>query len=189
MAEFRLMPRYWFPDPYARAVARLRVPFGFVLVAAFAWFSAPTARSLAWGLPVAALGLLLRAWAAGHLAKNQRLATGGPYAYVRNPLYLGTALAAAGLAAASRQALLAALFALVFALVYLPSIQLEEQYLRELFPEYAAYAQRVRMLWPRLAPWASAGRFEWRLYWKNEEYQALAGLLAGAALLFWKACR
>jgi len=181
------MPR--FPRSYAHLVARLRVLFGFALVAAFAWFSAPNARSLAWGLPVAAAGLAVRAWAAGHLAKNQRLATSGPYAYVRNPLYLGTALAAAGLAIASRQALLAALFAAVFGLVYLPAIELEEQYLRELFPEYPAYAERVRMLWPHLAPRGSRGRFEWRLYWKNEEYQALAGFLAGAALLVWKACR
>ena len=125
-----LMPRTWFPKIYAHAVARLRVLFGFTLVAAFAWFSAPSARSLACGLPIAAMGLGLRAWAAGHLAKNQRLATGGPYAYVRNPLYLGTALAAAGLAIASRQALLAALFVAVFGLVYLPAIELEEQYLQ-----------------------------------------------------------
>jgi len=178
-----------FPRSYAHAVARLRVLFGFALVAAFAWFSAPDARSLAWGLPVAALGLVLRAWAAGHLAKNQRLATSGPYAYVRNPLYLGTALAGAGLAIASRQALLAVLFAVVFGLAYFPAIQLEEEYLRELFPEYPAYAERVRMLWPRLAPGGSPGRFEWRLYWKNEEYQALAGFLAGAAWLVWKASR
>ena len=176
-----------FPRSYAHAVARLRVPFGFALVAAFAWFSAPNAQSLAWGLPVAAVGLVLRAWAAGRLAKNQRLATSGPYAYVRNPLYLGTALAGAGLAIASRQALLGALFAAVFGLVYLPAIQLEEEYLGELFPEYPAYAKRVRMLWPRLATDGAGGRFEWRLYWKNEEYQALAGFLAGAALLIWKA--
>ena len=102
------MPR--FPNSYAHAVARWRVLFGFALVAAFAWFSVPDARSLAWGLPAAGVGLALRAWAAGHLAKNQRLATGGPYGYVRNPLYLGTALAGAGLAIASRQALLGALF-------------------------------------------------------------------------------
>ncbi|HXN45382.1 MAG TPA: isoprenylcysteine carboxylmethyltransferase family protein [Bryobacteraceae bacterium] len=178
-----------FPRSYARAAARLRVLFGFALVAAFAWFSAPDARSLAWGLPVAALGLVLRAWAAGHLAKNQRLATSGPYAYVRNPLYLGTALAGAGLAIASRQALLAALFTVVFVLVYLPAIQLEEEYLRELFSEYPSYSERVRMLWPRLTPLGSPGRFEWRLYWKNEEYQALAGFLAGAAWLVWKAFR
>jgi protein-S-isoprenylcysteine O-methyltransferase Ste14 len=178
-----------FARTYAHAVARLRVPFGFAMVVAFAWFAAPDTRSLAWGLPVAVVGLALRAWAAGHLAKNERLATGGPYAYVRNPLYLGTALAAAGLAIASRQVALAGLFAAVFGLVYLPAIRLEEEYLSELFADYATYAARVRMLWPRLRPAASGGRFEWRLYRKNEEYRALAGFLAGAALLVWKAWR
>ncbi len=166
----------------------MRVPFGFGLVAAFAWLSAPDARSLAWGLPIATAGLLLRGWSAGHLAKNERLAMGGPYAHVRNPLYLGTALVAAGLAVASRQLLLGALFVFVFALVYLPAIELEEQHLRKLFPEYAAYAERVPMLWPRLRARA-AGGFRWRLYWKNEEYQALLGFLAGAALLVWKLWR
>lgn len=178
--------RYWFPKPYADFVARLRVPLGFVLVAAFAWLSAPDSRSLAWGLPVAAIGLLLRGWAAGHLAKNERLAVNGPYAHMRNPLYVGTLLAAAGLAIAARQWGLAILFAVVFAFVYLPAIELEEQYLRTLFPEYAAYAERVPMLWPRFRAQAP-GRFEWRLYRRNEEYQALLGFLAGAALLAWKA--
>src|SRR6516164_5831411 len=96
------MPRYWFPKPYADLVARLRVPTGFVLVAAFAWFSAPTLPSLLVGIPISVIGLLIRAWAAGNLAKNQSLATSGPYAWTRNPLYLGTLLVAAGLVTASR---------------------------------------------------------------------------------------
>ncbi|MGD0200832.1 MAG: isoprenylcysteine carboxylmethyltransferase family protein [Bryobacteraceae bacterium] len=182
------MRRPWFPKPYADAVARLRVALGFLLVAAFAWLAAPQAWSLAWGLPLAAAGLLLRGWAAGHLAKNERLATSGPYACVRNPLYLGTLLVAAGLAIAARRWLLGALAAAVFALIYLPAIELEEQHLRKLFPEYAAYAARVPMLWPR---WRAPGgeRFRWRLYWRNEEYQAAAGFLAGAAWLTWRSFR
>jgi len=137
-----------FPKPYADVVARLRVVCGFVLVAAFAWFSAPTPNSLAVGIPISVVGLLLRAWAAGHLAKNQSLATGGPYAYTRNPLYLGTLLVATGLVAASRSAGLAVLFGAVFLLVYLPVIELEEQHLRKIFPEYVDYAARV----PRFRP-------------------------------------
>ena len=91
-----------FPKPYADFVQRLRVPIGFLLVAAFAYWSAPTAQSLAWGTPISAAGLFLRAWAAGHLAKNQNLAVSGPYRFTRNPLYLGTLLVAAGLVVASR---------------------------------------------------------------------------------------
>jgi protein-S-isoprenylcysteine O-methyltransferase Ste14 len=179
--------RYWFPKPYADFVARLRVPGGFVLVAAFLWLSKPSAESLAWGLPVAFAGLLLRAWAAGHLAKNTTLATGGPYAHLRNPLYAGTLLVAAGFVAAARRVELAVLFAIVFGLVYLPVIELEEQHLRKLFPGYAAYAERVPILWPRLVVQYGDARFRWQLYQKNQEYQALAGFLAGAGVLVWKA--
>ena len=175
-----------FPKPYADFVARLRVPSGFLLAAAFAWFAQPSARSLAYGLPISVGGLMLRAWAAGHLAKNQQLATSGPYAYTRNPLYLGTLMVAAGLAVAGRSAGLALLFALVFLLVYLPVILLEEQHLRQLFPEYADYAERVPSLLPRRRGSPGANHFSWLLYWKNQEYQAALGFLAGLVLLVWK---
>jgi protein-S-isoprenylcysteine O-methyltransferase Ste14 len=177
-----------FPKPYADFVARLRVPSGFALVAAFAWFSHPDARSLAYGLPVSLMGLAVRAWAAGHLAKNRKLASSGPYAYTRNPLYLGTLLVAAGLAVAARSVGLGALFAVVFLCIYLPVIQLEQQHLRSLFPEYDAYAKRVPALLPRMTAAAGAQRaFQFTLYIKNREYQAAAGFIAGALLLLWKA--
>ena len=172
-----------FPKPYADLVARLRVTFGFIMVAAFAWFSRPTAPSLAIGLPVSALGLALRAWATGHVQKNIRLAESGPYAYVRNPLYLGTLLVAAGFAIASRRWELGALFAAVFVFIYLPAIELEEQHLRKLFPEYATYAAHVPALWPTLAPIRKPARFRWEMYVRNREYQALIGFVLGACLL------
>src|SRR3954470_18362614 len=143
------MRRHWFPKPYADAVARLRVPAGFVMVAAFAWFSHPDARSLATGLPLSACGLALRAWAAGHLAKDQRLARSGPYSCTRNPLYLGTLITGLGLAVAARGTGLALLFGSLFALIYLPAIELEEQHLAEILPGYAEFAQRVPLLLPR----------------------------------------
>jgi protein-S-isoprenylcysteine O-methyltransferase Ste14 len=175
-----------FPKPYADRVARLRVTTGFVLVAAFAWFSRPDVRSLEWGLPLSVLGLLLRGWAAGHLEKNIRLAESGPYAHVRNPLYLGTLLVAAGLVLASRRWPLAVLFALVFGLLYLPAIELEEQHLASLFPEFAAYAGRVPALRPVWKAGSGDRQFRWSLYIRNREYQALLGFLAGAALLIAK---
>jgi protein-S-isoprenylcysteine O-methyltransferase Ste14 len=177
-----------FPKPYADRVARLRVPSGFLIVVVFAWFSHPTPRSLAYGLPVSLLGLALRAWAAGCLAKNRQLATGGPYAHTRNPLYGGTLLVAAGLAIASRSPGLGILFAAVFLFVYLPVIQLEEQHLRGIFPEYADYAERVPALWPRLTPARQypANPFRAALYLKNQEYNAGAGFAAGVLFLLWK---
>jgi protein-S-isoprenylcysteine O-methyltransferase Ste14 len=180
-----------FPKPYADAVARLRVPSGFLIVAVFAWFSHPTASSLEFGLPVSLLGLALRAWAAGCLAKNRQLATGGPYAYTRNPLYLGTLLVAAGLAIASRSLGLGALFAAVFVLVYLPVIQNESEYLHVLFPDYPAYAAAVPLLLPRLTPHRSKNPnpFRFALYLKNQEYNAGAGFAAGLLFLLWKLVR
>lgn len=176
-----------FPKSYADRVARLRVPSGFLLVAAFAWFARPDPSSLLWGVPVSLLGLALRAWAAGHLAKNEQLATSGPYAWIRNPLYVGTLAVAAGLVICARQWPLAVLFGLVFAFVYLPVIQLEEQHLRKIFPEYRTYAERVPALIPRGRPLQSNRKFRISLYFRNQEYQALAGFAVGLAFLVWRA--
>ena len=176
-----------FPKPYADLVARLRVPMGFLLATAFAWFARPTTPSLACGIPISLAGLTLRAWAAGHLAKNQQLATGGPYAHIRNPLYAGTLLVALGLATAARSYWLAALFVAVFLLVYLPAVMLEEQHLNALFPEYGAYAASVPSLIPYRRPCPGSTHFSWKLYWKNQEYQALLGFAAGLAWLTYRA--
>ena len=181
-------PRYWFSKPYADFVQRLRVPCGFVLLVTFAWLSRPTLRSMAVGLPISVLGLILRAWATGHLAKDQHLATSGPYAYVRNPLYLGTLIVAAGIVIASRDWWLALIFAVVFLLVYLPTIELEEQHLRGKFVEYGGYAGRVSRLLP-LRHWSGdRGRFSWALYRRNREHKALVGFTIAVVWLFAKCC-
>jgi protein-S-isoprenylcysteine O-methyltransferase Ste14 len=177
-----------FPKPYADMVARLRVPSGFLIVAVFAWFSRPSLFSLEIGLPVSLVGLALRAWAAGCLKKDQHLATGGPYALTRNPLYLGTLLVAAGLSIAARSPSLGGLFAAVFIFVYLPVIQNEEGHLRRLFPEYAAYADAVPLLLPRLTPLPhkEPNPFRFALYLKNQEYNAGVGFAAGMLFLVWR---
>jgi len=156
-------------------------------VAAFVWLAAPTWNSLLAGLPLSLLGLALRAWAAGHLEKNMALAESGPYAYVRNPLYIGTLMTAAGMVIASRRWELGILFAAVFLLIYLPVVELEEQHLRTLFPDYAAYAQRVPTLLPRFSNPRGPRSFHWSVYIRNQEYQALLGFLAGVAILVWRA--
>jgi protein-S-isoprenylcysteine O-methyltransferase Ste14 len=180
-----------FPKPYADAVARLRVPSGFLIVLIFAWFSNPTALSLELGLPIALLGLALRGWAAGCLAKDRELATGGPYAFTRNPLYLGTLVVAAGLSVAARSIGLGALFVGVFIFVYLPVIQNESEHLQHLFSDYTAYAAAVPLLLPRLTPFPSkkSNPFRWSLYLRNQEYNAGAGFAAGMLFLLWKLVR
>jgi protein-S-isoprenylcysteine O-methyltransferase Ste14 len=177
-----------FPKPYADVVARLRVPSGFLIVAVFAWFSHPTAHSMEIGIPVSLLGLGLRAWAAGCLAKNRKLATSGPYAYTRNPLYLGTLMVAAGLAMAARSPGLGLLFAAVFVFIYLPVIQNESDHLHTLFPDYGAYAAAVPLLLPRLTKYHSdnSNPFSMALYLKNQEYNAGGGFTAGVLFLLWK---
>lgn len=176
-------PRYLFRKRYSDLVQRFRVASGFLLLVVFTWLPRPTRASLLAGLSVAVAGLLLRGWAAGHLAKNEQLAISGPYAYMRNPLYAGTLITALGMVIASRSIWLAMLFAAVFLLVYLPAIELEEQHLREIFPQYAAYAQRIRRFLP-VAQWkAPPARFSWKLYWRNEEYKAAAGFLLATAWL------
>jgi protein-S-isoprenylcysteine O-methyltransferase Ste14 len=178
--------RYWFPKAYADRVAKLRVAAGFLLVIAFLFFADPTKRSLSFGVPIAISGLLLRAWASGHLEKNRQLAVSGPYGYLRNPLYLGTLIVAAGFVIAARRWELGLLFAIVFGCVYLPVIELEEQHLRKLFPSYDDYASRVPLLVPRWRRPGNPRRFAWRLYLVNQEYQAALGFVAGLAVLLWK---
>jgi protein-S-isoprenylcysteine O-methyltransferase Ste14 len=175
-----------FPKRYADQVAKLRVPSGFLLVVAFAWLARPTWLSLALGIPISLIGLAVRGWAAGHLDKNQELATSGPYAYIRNPLYVGTLVVAAGLVVSAMRWELAILFGAVFILVYLPVIELEEQHLRKLFPPFAEYCRRVPMLIPRGRRTSGTKPFRFSLYKRNEEYNAAVGYALGLAWLLWR---
>ena len=176
-----------FPKPYADVVQRLRVPSGFLLAAAFIWFARPSPGSIAIGLPVAALGLALRAWAAGHLRKDQDLITSGPYGWMRNPLYAGTLIAALGFVAAAAAPWLGLAFGAAFLLIYGPVMQNEQQHLRELFAGYDDYARRVPLLWPRRPAARNPRRFDTALYLRNQEYKAAGAYLIVAAFLVWKA--
>lgn len=176
----------WFPKPYAHFVQRLRVASGFLLLLTFAVFCDPSVASLVEGLPVCLIGLWLRGWAAGHLAKDAELATGGPYAYIRNPLYAGTLLIAGGIILASRSIALAIIGAAVFLLVYLPVIELEEQHLSEIFPAYETYAMSVNRLLP-VRKWSGRARsFSWFLYRKNREDKAALGFAVALAWMLGK---
>jgi protein-S-isoprenylcysteine O-methyltransferase Ste14 len=173
-----------FPKRYAEIAARSRVPAGFAVAAVFLALARPTWWSLAAGGTIALGGLALRAWAAGHLAKYERLSTSGPFAYLRNPLYAGTLIVGAGFAVAGAHLGIGLLLVAFFLLLYLPVIEEEESYLRQRFLEYADYERRVPRLWPRLARYGSASsRFQPALYLRNQEYQALAGFLVVMTLL------
>jgi protein-S-isoprenylcysteine O-methyltransferase Ste14 len=165
--------------------SRWRVRAGYPLAAVFLWLATPTPRSLAAGAAVGLVGLLVRAAAAGHLRKSEALATGGPYAWTRNPLYLGSAILAAGLVLAARSWIAAALVAAYFAVFY-PAVMKREE--AELRAQYGAafdeYAARVPRFWPRPARARPQGtRFSWQQYLRNHEYQAAIGFIAGLLLL------
>ena len=154
----------------------VRIPLGFALGIAYIIFARPTARSLALGGAIALLGVLGRAWASGHITKNEKLATSGPYAHTRNPLYLGSFLIAAGFAIAAHWSLLVAVVAF-FLIIYYPTMRREIDNISERFPDtYARYATHVPLFFPRAAPWrgdaASTNRFDPALYMKHGEWKA-----------------
>jgi len=172
---------------YYELAARIRVPLGFLILALYAAFARPSPVRLAVGAAAALGGLVLRGVAAGHLAKNHRLATSGPYAYTRNPLYLGSATAGLGFAVAGGLWWLALLLAGYLLAIFLPVVAEEESHLEKLFPEFRAYAQIVPRFWPvRGRVFPSSERFRWSLYWRNQEYNALLAYLFGIGLLLWK---
>ncbi len=161
---------------WQQTARRIRVPLSFVFAAAYLWLAKPSWMMLAAGGLVALPGLWLRALASGHVHKDTELATTGPYAYVRNPLYVGSLILAAGFALAARSPWVVVLMLLMFALVYLPVIRSEEDYLRRTFPEFEDYARRVPRLLPRLQAEKDAqGNFSWELYRRHREYNALLG--------------
>ena len=176
-----------FPKPYADLVQRFRVPIGLAAAAGFGWFAHPTAASLLACLPLAIAGLALRAWAAGHLRKNMTLTRSGPYAWVRNPLYLGTLAALCGTLIGAAQATLAVVVLIAFVLIYTPVVEQEEQHLRQIFPDYAAYAASVPQFLPRPPRDRAPQRFDWAIYLRNREYKALFGFLWAYAFLLGKA--
>ncbi|HEY4380210.1 MAG TPA: isoprenylcysteine carboxylmethyltransferase family protein [Acidobacteriaceae bacterium] len=158
---------------------------GFAFAAVFLWLARPTWATMAGSLALVIPGLWLRGYASGYVKKNAELATTGPYAYTRNPLYLGSMLIAFGFALAAWNLLILVALAVLFAAIYIPTILGEEAYLREHFAGFEEYAQAVPRLLPRLtaarpgeAADADRGGFSQELYRKHREYNALMG--AGA---------
>ena len=173
---------------WSRIARRIRVPLGFLFAVFYFWRARPDWISLALGGVVAAAGVFFRAMASGHVKKNEQLATTGPYAYCRNPLYLGSIIIAIGFAIGSRDFWVAIGIIGLFSAIYVPVIRGEETFLREKFAGFDDYAKRV----PRMLPRFTAARygdddggFSMALYLKHREWNALLGsvLLAGALIL------
>jgi len=166
---------------------RWRVRVGYPIAIIFFLLARPSAFAVACGAMIAAAGLVLRGAASGHLYKHEGLATSGPYAWTRNPLYFGSALLAAGLLVAGRS-WPAAILVIAYFLAFYPGVMKREE--RELLVHYGQpfeeYAASVSLFWPA---WRSTGasrtpiHFSWAQYRRNREYQALLGFLGVLALL------
>jgi len=92
---------------YVQVARRIRVPVGFAAAALYIWLAEPTWASIVYGTAIIVPALLLRTAASGHVRKNQEVTTSGPYAYTRNPLYLGSILLVMGFGVASHNVRLA----------------------------------------------------------------------------------
>ncbi len=176
---------------WQKIARRIRVPLGFLTAALYLFEllrHAPRGAAIAGSLLLVLPGLWLRGYAAGYVKKNRELTQTGPYAYTRNPLYLGSILIAAGFAVALLSWPVAAMLAAMFLIIYVPVIASEERYLRANFADFDVYCGRVPRLIPRLTPAVPAagqtevspGKFSYALYLRHREYNAAIG----AALLY-----
>jgi len=166
--------------------SRYRVAAGWALGILVFTIARPTLPAFLVGFPLAVIGEAVRLWASGHIEKTKTLATGGPYAHTRNPLYVGSLLIAMGVAVASASVGVVIAVAAYF-LAFYPSVMSEEAaFLRVRFPEeYPAWAAAVPSLWPRLLPGGPrASRFEWARIQRNREWRTAAALPLLAALLY-----
>jgi protein-S-isoprenylcysteine O-methyltransferase Ste14 len=178
-------------ERWQKVARRIRVPLGFLTAALYLfelWRHEPRPAAVAWSLLLVLPGLWLRGYASGYVKKNRELTQTGPYAYTRNPLYLGSILIAAGFAVALLSWSVAAMLAAMFLIIYVPVIASEERFLRSTFPDFNAYCRRVPRLIPRMTAAdppqsqteVSSGKFSVDLYLRHREYNATIG----AALLY-----
>ena len=173
---------------WSQIARRIRVPLGFVFAVLYFWLARPTWLSLALGAVVVLPGLVIRALASGHVRKNEALTTSGPYAYTRNPLYLGSLLIGIGFAVAARSWWIGIALVVIFFAIYIPVIRAEEVFLGQKFPEFEEYARGVPRMFPQFIPHSEKERemsagFSWDLYLKHREYNALLGVAGMMAAL------
>jgi protein-S-isoprenylcysteine O-methyltransferase Ste14 len=160
---------------------KFRLRAVWVMVPLYLVFAQPTASVLLIGLPFVLFGVLIRGWAASAIRKNRVLTTHGPYAFTRNPLYLGSFLIGIGFGVASGVLWILALFLVFFGVVYGLTVRKEERRLAERFGEaFDRYVRAVPRFLPRVTAWSPsvepATESVWRRYWSSREYEALLGV-------------
>lgn len=137
----------------------LRLRTVWLFVPFFYWFAQPTRLSLIVGLGIGSAGLALRAWAAAHLRKGRRLTVFGPYAHLRNPLYVGSFLLGLGVVWAGGQPLFLLPLILYFVGIYPWHVAREEEELSSTFGSaYLRYRAKVPGILPRVDPYRDPAR-------------------------------
>lgn len=169
---------------------RHRRSIGIPLVLAALLLARYNSRFFVPSLILVTIGELIRIWAAGHLLKEKILTTGGPYRFIRNPLYLGSFLIAIGFGLVSGSIWIWILIFGYFVLVYIPVIKFEESILREKFSDYSAYAAKVPAFYPIFSPYpTSSTQFSFRQAWRNGEYNAVLGIIGVYLILIFISSR
>jgi protein-S-isoprenylcysteine O-methyltransferase Ste14 len=164
------------PVAWNQIARRIRVPLGFAFAAFYLWRARPTYMSLLIGALIALPGIFIRAMASGHVEKNRVLTVTGPYAFVRNPLYLGSIVIGIGFGVAARDIWVFLAIILLFFAIYRPVIRSEEEFLRSRFREYDDYARCVPSLLPHTLLFRQiTNGFSCELYCKHREYNSLLG--------------
>jgi Phospholipid methyltransferase len=164
----------------AEALARRRVPLGFLFGAVVLWLARPTMESVAIGGAIAIVGEGLRIWAAGHLEKGREVTRSGPYRLTRHPLYMGSAVIGLGVVIAAHSLSVAVIVVAYLAATIIAAIRSEEAAMRARFgDQYDAYLESRAQ--PADRPFSLSRAM------KNKEYRAVAGLAAVAAMLTLKA--
>lgn len=171
---------------FVKKLQRYRVFLGFAITAVYLYFAQPSFGFVSIGFALAVVGLAIRAWACGHIRKIKALDTSGPYAYTRNPIYFGTFLIAVGFAVISGVWWLGVVTLVFFVSIYLPVMRVEAEELEEVIgDEYREYAAAVPLFFPRLAGWKNSDprSFDFGLYLRHGEFNAILGLLGAASFL------
>lgn len=155
---------------------RSYTPIPFLLLGLI--FGQPTITSIAAGLLVALIGESIRFWGVGHATSEtrvtgsvgaSRLVTSGPFAYVRNPLYLGNILLYTGFGIMANLLWLIAITFCWFLFQYAMIVSREEEFLAGKFgKEYEAYRRAVHRFLPRLTPYKREGSLDWKIAIRSE---------------------
>jgi len=136
--------------------------FAVLFVLLVSWLGSTNQTLLIAGAVIAAVGELIRLWASGHVKKNKVLATDGPYAYVRHPLYVGNILIVVGFSVASN---LWWSFALMIALLlfyYPPTISYEDAKLKRIFgDEWVTWSENIHALIPTFSKKSGSISSDW----------------------------